>query len=285
MARESFDKEIQFLRMLSLTSGAYNRKQYAERLGISVHTFDKTNRRLKEIMQTVADQRPGAEASREMADLVRFQYGESAEPMLLFLFRAKSMKETEVQRLSVLLHTLQHKTLTVMELLDACCADLPEDLALPDEKTIRSDLKYLEEVGVIRKESGGRPYRYALQQDVLTELTVEEQLELYDFVDMMANTQVPSVQGYLLRDSLKKPLRQVFRKKKLPNPISISITIILVSWMKLISTHCLVRFVSANVCISYTIHRKNHPATVHRIRIHALNGKQMVDPTGSCPLK
>ncbi|KAA2286759.1 WYL domain-containing protein, partial [Clostridioides difficile] len=44
MARESFDKEIQFLRMLSLTSGAYNRKQYAERLGISVHTFDKTNR-------------------------------------------------------------------------------------------------------------------------------------------------------------------------------------------------------------------------------------------------
>lgn len=75
MARESFDKEIQFLRMLSLTSGAYNRKQYAERLGISVHTFDKTNRRLKEIMQTVADQRSSAEAGREMADLVRFQYG------------------------------------------------------------------------------------------------------------------------------------------------------------------------------------------------------------------
>ena len=218
MARESFDKEIQFLRMLSLTSGAYNRKQYAERLGISVHTFDKTNRRLKEIMQTVADQRSGAEASLEMADLVRFQYGESAEPMLLFLFRAKSMKETEVQRLSVLLHTLQHKTLTAMELLDACCADLPEDLALPDEKTIRSDLKYLEEVGVIRKEPGGRPYRYALQQDVLTELTVEEQLELYDFVDMMANTQVPSVQGYLLRDSLKKAITASFPQEEATEP-------------------------------------------------------------------
>ena len=80
MAKESFDKEIQFLRMLSLTSGAYNRKQYAERLGISVHTFDKTTRRLKEIMQSVADQRQGSEPSKEMTDLVRFQYGESAEP-------------------------------------------------------------------------------------------------------------------------------------------------------------------------------------------------------------
>lgn len=218
MAKESFDKEIQFLRMLSLTSGAYNRKQYAERLGISVHTFDKTQRRLKEIMQSVADQRTGSEQNKEMAELVRFQYGESAEPMLLFLFRAKSMKETEVQRLSALLHTLQDQALTAMELLDACCADLPEDLALPDEKTIRSDLKYLEEVGVIRKEPGGRPYRYLLQQDVLTGLTVEEQLELYDFVDIMANTQVPSVQGYLLRDSLKKAIAASYPQEEATEP-------------------------------------------------------------------
>ncbi|MEK4434127.1 MULTISPECIES: helix-turn-helix transcriptional regulator [Paenibacillus] len=218
MAKESFDKEIQFLRMLSLTSGAYNRKQYAERLGISVHTFDKTTRRLKEIMQSVADQRHGSEPSKEMTDLVRFQYGESAEPLLLFLFRAKSMKETEVQRLSVILHTLQGSALTAMELLDACCADLPEELALPDEKTIRTDLKYLEEVGVIRKEPGGRPYRYMLQQDVLTKLTAEEQLELYDFVDIMANTQVPSVQGYLLRDSLKKAISASYPEQEVTEP-------------------------------------------------------------------
>ncbi|MGF9697463.1 helix-turn-helix transcriptional regulator [Paenibacillus sp. MABNR03] len=218
MAKESFDKEIQFLRMLSLTSGAYNRKQYAERLGISVHTFDKTTRRLKEIMQTVADPRSGSEPSKEMTDLVRFQYGETAEPMLLFLYRAKSMKETEVQRLSVILHTLQGSALTALELLDACCADLPEELALPDEKTIRIDLKYLEEVGVIRKESGGRPYRYMLQQDVLTKLTAQEQLELYDFVDIMANTQVPSVQGYLLRDSLKKAIATSYPEQEVTEP-------------------------------------------------------------------
>ncbi|NUU78447.1 helix-turn-helix transcriptional regulator [Paenibacillus xylanilyticus] len=218
MAKESFDKEIQFLRMLSLTNGAYNRKQYAERLGISVHTFDKTTRRLKEIMQTVVDPRSGSEPSKEMTDLVRFQYGETAEPMLLFLYRAKSMKETEVQRLSVILHTLQGSALTAMELLDACCADLPEELALPDEKTIRTDLKYLEEVGVIRKESGGRPYRYMLQQDVLTKLTAQEQLELYDFVDIMANTQVPSVQGYLLRDSLKKAIATSYPEQEVTEP-------------------------------------------------------------------
>ncbi|WP_128100581.1 YafY family protein [Paenibacillus sp. DCT19] len=218
MAKESFDKEIQFLRMLSLTSGAYNRKQYAERLGISIHTFDKTTRRLKEIMQTVSEQRTDSEPGKEMNDLARFQYGESAEPMLLFLFRAKSMKETEVKRLVLLLHALQQTPLTAMELLDACCEDLPEDMALPDEKTIRSDLKYLEEVGVIHKEPGGRPYRYLLQQDVLTKLTAEEQLELYDFVDIMANTQVPSVQGYLLRDSLKKAIALSYPQEEATEP-------------------------------------------------------------------
>ncbi|KQY91117.1 transcriptional regulator [Paenibacillus sp. Root52] len=218
MAKESFDKEIQFLRMLSLTSGAYNRKQYAERLGISIHTFDKTTRRLKEIMQTVSEQRTDSEPGKEMNDLARFQYGESAEPMLLFLFRAKSMKETEVKRLVLLLHALQQTALTAMELLDACCEDLPEDMALPDEKTIRSDLKYLEEVGVIRKEPGGRPYRYLLQQDILTKLTAEEQLELYDFVDIMANTQVPSVQGYLLRDSLKKAIALSYPQEEATEP-------------------------------------------------------------------
>ena len=47
MARESFDKEIQFLRILALAGGAYNRQQLADRLGISVHTYDKTLRNLK----------------------------------------------------------------------------------------------------------------------------------------------------------------------------------------------------------------------------------------------
>ncbi|MBR2567282.1 MAG: WYL domain-containing protein [Paenibacillus sp.] len=218
MAKESFDKEIQFLRMLSLTSGAYNRQQYAKRLGISVHTFDKTQRKLRDIHHSLTNQDHDSDSGREMADLVRFQYGESAEPLLLFLFRAKSMKESEVERLSVILHTLQDSARTAMELLDACCADLPEELALPDEKTIRSDLKYLEEVGVIRREPGGRPYRYALQQDVLTKLTPEEQLELYDFVDIMANTQIPSVQGYLLRDSLKKVITANYPQEEATEP-------------------------------------------------------------------
>ncbi|MEN1988334.1 helix-turn-helix transcriptional regulator [Paenibacillus hubeiensis] len=218
MAKESFDKEIQFLRMLSLTNGAYSRKQYAERLGISIHTFDKTTRRLKEIVQTVAEQQSAPEQGVEIADLIRFQYGDSAEPLLLFLYRAKSMKETEVQRLSVILHALQDEPLTAMELLDTCCEGMPEDMALPDEKTIRSDLKYLEEVGVIRKQPGGRPYRYKLEQDALTELTAEEQLELYDFVDIMANTQVPSVQGYLLRDSLKKAIAASYPQEEAMDP-------------------------------------------------------------------
>ncbi|MEV5026520.1 helix-turn-helix transcriptional regulator [Paenibacillus sp. LPE1-1-1.1] len=203
MARESFDKEIQFLRMLVLTSGAYNRQQYADRLGISIHTFDKTIKRLKEIANAVYQQLP-ADKGKEFAETVRYSYLDSSDPMLLFLFRAKSLKESESQRLSLLLAAMHEKALTAMELLDLCCGSMPAELALPDEKTIRGDLKYLEQVGVIQKEPGTRPFRYRTYNDLITVLSPEELQDLYDFVDIMANTQLPSVQGYLLRDGLKK---------------------------------------------------------------------------------
>ncbi|MHA6533683.1 helix-turn-helix transcriptional regulator [Paenibacillus sp. BAC0078] len=205
MAKESFDKEIQFLRMLVLTSGAFSRQQFAERLGISVHTFDKTIRRLKEVVSSMHQHLP-QEQSKELSETIRFSYYDSTDPLLLFLFRAKSVKESESQRISLLLAAMNEQTMTAMELLDLCCSSLSSGLPLPDEKTIRSDLKYLEEVGVIKKEPGPRPYRYRIQDDLVRSLSDEELFDLYDFVDVMANTQVPSVQGYLLRDGLKKQL-------------------------------------------------------------------------------
>lgn len=207
MAKESFDKEIQFLRMLVLTSGAYNRQQFAERLGISVHTYDKTIKRLKEVIQSVYQQLP-QEQGKQFAQTLRFNYYETADPMLLFLYRAKSLKDSESHRLSLLLTAMQSEALTAMELLDACCGQMPPELPLPDEKTVRADLKYLEEVGVVCREPGGRPYRYRLHNDLTKELSYEELVDLYDFVDVMANTQLPSVQGYLLRDNMKKAVRQ-----------------------------------------------------------------------------
>ncbi|CAM4415964.1 WYL domain-containing protein [Paenibacillus alkaliterrae] len=203
MAKESFDKEIQFLRMLVLTSGAYNRQQFADRLGISVHTFDKTIKRLKEIVSSVCQQLP-EEQGKQFAETIRYSYLDSSDPMLLFLFRAKSLKESESQRISLLLAAMHGQSLSAMELLDACCASLPAELPLPDEKTIRTDLKYLEQVGVIKKEPGPRPFRYRIHNDLVKDLSHDELLDLYDFVDIMANTQIPSVQGYLLRDGLKK---------------------------------------------------------------------------------
>ncbi|ANY72756.1 WYL domain-containing protein [Paenibacillus ihbetae] len=207
MAKESFDKEIQFLRMLALTSGAYSRQQFADRLGISVHTFDKTIRKLKDIVSTVHQQLP-MEQGAELADALRFSYYESADPVLLFLFRAKSVKESEGLRISLLLSAMRDEALTVSELLDACCGGTPDGAPYPDEKTVRSDLKYLEEVGVICREPGPRPYRYRIRSELVHELSEEELLDLYDFVDIMANTQVPSVPGYLLRDGLKKQLQR-----------------------------------------------------------------------------
>lgn len=205
VAKESFDKEIQFLRMLMLTSGAFNRHQFAERLGISVHTFDKTIKRLKEILGSLHHQLP-QEQSRELSEAIRFRYYDSTDPLLLFLFRAKSVKASESHRISLLLAAMDERPMTAMELLDACCSILPAEFPQPDEKTVRSDLKYLEAVGVIKKEAGPRPYRYRVQDDLVRQLSKDELLQLYDYVDIMANTQVPSVQGYLLRDSLKRQL-------------------------------------------------------------------------------
>ncbi|SDE48433.1 Predicted DNA-binding transcriptional regulator YafY, contains an HTH and WYL domains [Paenibacillus sp. UNCCL117] len=205
MAKESFDKEIQFLRMLALTSGAFSRQQFAERLGISVHTFDKTLRRLKEVVSSMHQHLP-QEQSKEFSETIRFSYYDSTDPLLLFLFRAKSVKESESQRISLLIAAMNERALTARELLDICCGSPSSELSLPDEKTIRSDLKYLEEVGVIKREPGPRPYRYRIQDDLIRDLSDEELIDLYDFVDVMANTQIPSVQGYLLRDGLKKHL-------------------------------------------------------------------------------
>lgn len=196
MARESFDKEIQFLRMLVLTSGAYSRTQFAEKLGISVHTFDKTLRRLKEI------------AGSDFASSLHNSYYESNDPMLLFLFRAKSLKESESQRIAILMASIHERASTALELLDICSLAFASEETPPDEKTIRSDLKYLEKVGVICKQSGQRPYRYCIQNELIQQLTSDELIDLYDFIDIMANTQVPSVQGYLLRDGLKKHLNR-----------------------------------------------------------------------------
>jgi len=204
MARESFDKEVQFLRLLALAGGAYNRQQFASRLGISVHTYDKTLRYLKDMRTSL---RPlSAKQETDLTEGLRYNHYESADPLLLFLFRAKSLKESESVRLSLTIALLQDKELTAMELLDACSESMPSDYPCPDEKTIRGDLKYLEEVGVITRCEGGRPYRYRAANDLIDRLSDDELLDLYDFVDVMANTQVPAVQGYLLRDTLKKAL-------------------------------------------------------------------------------
>ncbi|GAA3411485.1 helix-turn-helix transcriptional regulator [Paenibacillus hodogayensis] len=217
MAKESFDKEIQFLRMVALTSGAFSRQQYAERLGISVHTFDKTIRRLKEISGSMYPSAP-QEQGKAFPDTLRFSYYDSADPALLFLFRAKSVKESESHRVALLLSAMNEQALTAMELLDVCCAGLPSDLPFPDEKTVRSDLKYLEEVGVIRRELGARPFRYRVRNELVRELSDEELVDLYDFVDVMANTQIPSVQGYLLRDGLRKHLLRNQTEKQAAEP-------------------------------------------------------------------
>ncbi|WP_312876130.1 hypothetical protein [Paenibacillus alginolyticus] len=106
---------------------------------------------------------------KEFTEMLRYSYFDSTDPMLLFLFRAKSLKESESQRISTLLAALNEQALTAIELLDVCCKDIQTDSSLPDEKTVRNDLKYLEEVGVIKKAPGPRPYRYRIHNDLIQE--------------------------------------------------------------------------------------------------------------------
>lgn len=273
MARESFDKEIQFLRMLVLTSGAYSRQQFAERLGISVHTFDKTVKKLKEVVQTIQVELP-EDQDKAFIDTFRFNYYDSAEPALLFLFRAKSLKESESLRLSRILAGLNEQPLTIKELLEVCCSGEEQEEIWPDEKTLRGDLKYLEEVGVIAKQPGPRPYRYRLYDDLIRQLSDDELCELFDFVDVMANTQVPSVQGYLLRDSLKKQLNRRSLANAAADPFYINIIIIREFLMKPTSTLCYRQSGSGARYSFYTFLQRKARIIQPDQPIHCLSGKQ-----------
>lgn len=223
IARESFDKEIELLRMLVLTGGSYSRKESADRLGISVHTLDKALRRLKEVaagstfitsveLEETDDSAAltGARCSRPaltagLPQLLQHRRHAGRDPLLLFLFRAKSLKESETIRLAILLEALQHGPITASELLEACSAAMPEEASLPDEKTIRSDLAYLETAGIVAR-SGQRPFRFRLRNELWSQLEPEELQRLELFVHVMAGTRVPSVQGFLLQDSLRRSL-------------------------------------------------------------------------------
>lgn len=195
MAKESFDKQLQLLRTLSLMNGALTREQLAERLGISVHTYDKTMQRLKQISRTMQHDKWSP----------------------LTLFRAKSLKKSESVRLVFWLGQLRQQTWTVTQLIDQWVQHVEPLTVTPDEKTVRADLTYLEQVGLIRKASTTRPYFYTVVDDFATQLTLAEWVDLYYFVDIMAHTRIPSVQGFLLRDRLQKwlsrqPVRVPFQR-------------------------------------------------------------------------
>lgn len=209
MARESFDKELQLLRLMFLTSGAYNRQQLAERLGISVHTLDKTIKKLKDIQSTFY-QRVGDEEKKEYYTQLRYNYMEVTDNFLMFLYHAKSLKESEVERLTHILEQLSQQPLSIKDLLETFLET--ECLESPDEKTIRQDMKYLEEIGVIKNVSETRPYVYQFDGALLHSLTDDELLDLYDFIDFMANTQLPAVPGYLLQEKVKRYIQ--FRLKR-----------------------------------------------------------------------
>ncbi|PLT44716.1 hypothetical protein B8V81_3147 [Paenibacillus pasadenensis] len=206
MARESFDKEIELLRLLVLTGGAFSRKESAERLGISVHTLDKALRRLREAASAAgADGAPGEDGELGLGRLLQARRERGGDPLLLFLFRSRSLKESEIARLSLLQGELGKGGRTAAELLDACCGGWPEASPWPDEKTIRSDLAYLEKAGIVAR-AGGRPVRYRLRDELWAALEPEELRRLELFVHAMAHTRVPSVHGFLLQDSLRRLL-------------------------------------------------------------------------------
>ena len=203
MAREGFDKEMQLLRLMFLTAGAYNRQQLAQRLGISVHTLDKTVKKLKEIQSTIYQYVTDEEKKGYYTQL-RYNHFAVTDNFLMFLYHAKSLKESEVERLSRLLEQLGQQPCSTKELLD-CFLSTPTG-EVPDEKTLRQDLKYLEELGVIQKSGEARPFVYSFAQDLWNCLTEDELLDLHDFIDIMANTQLPAVPGYFLRHKTQRLL-------------------------------------------------------------------------------
>ena len=205
MARETFKREQEVLRILFLDSGAMTRRQFADRLGLSVESLDKVLAELRKALGTTGasgtiDCENGAYVLARDRSFTRTL----TQNLLSILYRLKGVRQTEIERFTFIIGQLRRGDRTLPQLLNAFSDELSIEL---DRKTLQSYMDYLVEAGTVRCKTDARPFLYQLDMQLFDSLTDDELESLYRFVDFAANTAVLSAVGYLLQDSLGDHMR------------------------------------------------------------------------------
>ena len=215
MATEGFKKEQEILRMLFLYGGAYNRRQFAEKLGMGQDNLDKTIRSLKEVFgeeeERIVTERDGFVYNR-----IRHDSLQDFHNYLAKFYAIKSLRAKEKFALLVILKILAKQAeMTIREIASAIDEGFYQTKS-SDEKTVKKTLMYWERLGIVKKQKQGRAYTYSLQDDMYAELSTAELSELCDYIEYKANTATLSAQGYMTAERTQAYLRERHGAERTP---------------------------------------------------------------------
>jgi len=206
LARENFKREQEVLRTLFLDGGAMTRRQFAAQLGLSMESLDKVLSEIKRALDAVGcDDQLRCEKGSYIFARDRRSSSEMVQKVLSVIYRMKAVRQTEIERIILILRQLQQGCQTLPRLIDSFMDELKVEV---DRKTAQTYIDYLIEVGIVSCNNKKRPFRYSLKPSLFELLANAELEELYSFVEFAANTDVFSAAGCLMLDSLAMYMRQ-----------------------------------------------------------------------------
>ena len=212
MPRESGKKMQELLRVLFLEGGAHTRASLANRMGLSEASLDVAMREARDLYRHTLEEI--LEDERKKYKITRFRYGHfrRCRNFLAQLYRTRKVREQEKKRMLTIIRAVAEAPQT-REMLrtrldsmdgqeDCCC----------DEKSLRSYLQQMEEAGILICIRDGTVTKYDLQASLFRPensanlLSLDELVDLHDYVEYSAAVSVLSVPGHMLLDTLKQYL-------------------------------------------------------------------------------
>lgn len=204
-------KEEEMYRFLYIEGNAYNSAQIAEFLGMKEKYF--YNKFLPSFKNDIKEQigkEYVSKTKRHKYIYTRFKYDayQLNENVLMAFYRQnKALRPVEIERITDIFAALAKKSMTKDELV----AHFNKQYGIVDpnafSRSFDRTIPELEQLGVIRKTKTRKPFKYSLNHDLLTELTMDELVDVTHFVHFVSNTSVFSVPGYFLFDILNQYLK------------------------------------------------------------------------------
>ncbi|QGT99805.1 hypothetical protein SYNTR_1212 [Candidatus Syntrophocurvum alkaliphilum] len=197
MPVEKFKLEKELIRFLYLFRGGFNRKQLADRLGISIDMVDKAMYQISDAKKMDEEIAIDIRNREVFKGIYNDYYKNSPVFVLSQLFCLKSIKEKEKSRYEEIIKILNHEKLTLNNILD-----LLSEKDEIDEKTLRRYIKYLIDLKVISTSKNNRRLVYSLNNDLIDNLSEDEIVHLCDYIYFCIHYLPFSVLGYMLLNNL-----------------------------------------------------------------------------------